>query len=135
MVGFYIAKKLIRRFQKKRQHNLIYSSVGVDRWKNVQGIPTPCNQGTKIGIPKVFRRIPKNSSTNISRVPRNSDSYQPNTLAIRERVAKFSSSFLWEFYSQAIKFCHKIFILQLKDLITLKSAQLKFSSAPTSSTQ
>ncbi len=25
----------------------------------------PCNQGTKIGIPKVFRRIPKNSSTNI----------------------------------------------------------------------
>jgi hypothetical protein len=42
------------------------------------------NQGTKIGVPKVFRRIPKNSSTNICGVPRNSDSYPPNTLAIRE---------------------------------------------------
>jgi hypothetical protein len=43
----------------------------------------PCNQGTKIGIPKVFRRIPKNSSTNICGAPRNPDSYPPNTLAIR----------------------------------------------------
>ncbi len=43
----------------------------------------PCNQGTKIRVPKVFRRIPKNSSTNICGVPRNSDSYPPNTLAIR----------------------------------------------------
>ncbi len=41
----------------------------------------PCNQETKIGVPKVFRRIPKNSSTNIYGVPRNSDSYPPNTLA------------------------------------------------------
>jgi hypothetical protein len=40
----------------------------------------PCNQGIKIGVPKVFRRISRNSSTNISGVPRNSDSYPPNTL-------------------------------------------------------
>jgi hypothetical protein len=43
-----------------------------------------CNQGTKIGIPKVFRRIPENTeNTNICGLPRNSDSYPPNTLAIR----------------------------------------------------
>ncbi len=46
----------------------------------------PCDQGTKIGIPKVFQRIPKNSSTNICGVPRNSDSYPPNTLAIRVKI-------------------------------------------------
>ncbi len=45
----------------------------------------PCDQGTKIGVPKVFRRIPRNSFTNICGVPRNSDSYPPNTLAIRAR--------------------------------------------------
>ncbi len=52
-------------------------------------LESPCNQGTKIGIPKVFRRIPKNSSTNICGVPWNFDSYPPNTLAIREEIANF----------------------------------------------
>jgi hypothetical protein len=52
----------------------------------------PCDQGTKIEIPKVFRRIPKNSSTNICGVPRNSDSYPPNTLAIRVRLLMRLSS-------------------------------------------
>jgi hypothetical protein len=49
----------------------------------ILGDYVPCNQETKIGVPKVFRRIPKNSSTNICGVLRNSDSYPPNTLAIR----------------------------------------------------
>jgi hypothetical protein len=52
----------------------------------------PCNQGTKIGVPKVFRRIPRNSFTDICGVPRNSDSYPPNTLAIREFTYSFKES-------------------------------------------
>jgi hypothetical protein len=48
----------------------------------------PCNQGSKIGVPIVFRKIPRNSSTNILGVPRNSDSYPPNTLATRDSNKK-----------------------------------------------
>jgi hypothetical protein len=68
--------------------------------------PFPCNQGTKIGIPKVFRRIPKNSSTNICGVSRNSDSYPPNTLAIRDYFRRLFihfysislvTKFIWDF--------------------------------------
>jgi hypothetical protein len=54
------------------------------RWLRTFVETVPYNQGTKIGVPKVFRRIPRNSSTNILEVPWNSDSYPPNTLAIRE---------------------------------------------------
>jgi hypothetical protein len=63
----------------------------------------PCNQGTKIGVPEVFRRIPKNSSTNICGVPRNSDSYPPNTLAIRDLDPASKSSRLLNFFNQIIR--------------------------------
>ncbi len=63
----------------------------------------PCNQGTKIGVPRVFRRIPKNSSTNICGVPRNSDSYPPNTLVIRGCEKPYSKPNKWSDCSWAQK--------------------------------
>ncbi len=57
-------------------------------WKSI-GKPSdkfPYDQGTKIGVPRVFRRIPKYSSTNICGVPQNSDSYPSNTLVIRDSL-------------------------------------------------
>ncbi len=72
----------------------------------------PCNQGTKIGVPKVFRRIPKNSSTNICGVPRNSDSYPPNTLAIRDCCKGKINSM-----NVRLNVCHKNYFHKYHDFV------------------
>jgi hypothetical protein len=72
-INSYIFKRVRNKSLTLPERFVLYGQPLI--WKTI-----PWNQGAKIGIPKVFRRIP-NSSTNICGIPRNSDSYPPNTLS------------------------------------------------------